>query len=258
MNNLGVTRFNVGNANAIQIIVDNKAQIMVDFGFSHQTHNKSEIQSFMSAIDDIKLIMLTHWDLDHIKGISQFEPPDYQKQWIVPEPIIDKGTLAALRLICYLVTEIQTDKLIIVSQTNNKKIIAETSYFTLGKGSGSGVQNGYTFEGKVWDTRFNALNNLGLLLAIHTSDLTKVLLLPGDCEYSAMPDKMKQPYTHLVATHHGAEINGLALPACTVSPSYCLFCAKVASRFPHMIHVNLLKGNGYTVLPSASLSLILN
>ncbi|WP_108307322.1 MBL fold metallo-hydrolase [Metalysinibacillus jejuensis] len=246
INNFGVTLFDVGNANAIQLSINNKAKAIIDFGFSNQKDNQSEIDAFMKHIEDIDLILLTHWDLDHIKGISQFELPHYHKHWIVPEPKITKVSHSALRLICYLVKKIQTDNLIIVPQKNNRKIIATTSYFTLGKGSGRGTGGSVHRNDTKWLTRYNDLNNLGLVLSLSTKE-GESILFSGDCEYSEFPEDMQIHYTHLIAAHHGAKVDGIALPEDTTANKNVYFCAKMDNKYPHRDHISLLKSYGYTL-----------
>lgn len=246
INNFGVTLFDVGNANAIQLSINNKAKAIIDFGFSNQKDNQSEINAFMKHIEDIDLILLTHWDLDHIKGISQFELPHYHKHWIVPEPKITKVSHSALRLICYLVTEIQTDNLIIVPQTNNRKIIATTSYFTLGKGSGRGKGGSVHRNDTKWVTRYTDLNNLGLVLSLSTKEGESILFC-GDCEYSEFPEDMQIHYTHLIAAHHGAKVNAIALPEDTTAKKNVYFCVKKNSKYPHPNHISLLENYNYNL-----------
>ena len=254
INNFGVTLFDVGNANAIQLSINNKTKAIIDFGFSNQKDNKSEIDAFMKHIEDIDLILLTHWDLDHIKGISQFELPHYHKHWIVPEPKITKVSHAALRLICYLVKKIQTDNLIIVPQKNNRKIIATTSYFTLGKGSGRGKGSSIHRNDTKWVTRYNDLNNLGLVLSLSTKE-GKSILFSGDCEYSEFPEDMQIHYTHLIAAHHGAKVNGIALPEDATANKNVYFCAKMDNEYPHPDHIRLLKNYGYTLNTTKQITL---
>lgn len=253
---MSVSFYNMGNANACQIIVDHKAKVMLDFGFDNKNNYHQEIKTFMATLPTIELIMLSNWDLTNIKGISQFKMYHYKKKWIVPEPLVYKVSHSALRIICYLIKELSQIALTIVSRNLSGQIIVKNEYCTLGKGSGRGNGAVSLYNGERWFVSYSHLNNLGLVMALHPTQETAVLF-PGNCEYSEIPDEMKQSYTLLVASQHGANLNGIALPT-SLSNSACIAFAQQASRYPYKKHLSLLKEKGYEILPLRSQSLLLS
>lgn len=79
------------------------------------------------------------------------------------------------------------------------------------------------------------------------------MLLPGDCEYIEFPQYFMKLYSIIVVPHHGAAINGVALPNQSADAREAIVCVnnKKSSRYPEKKHVNTLEQyKGYKVIPN--------
>lgn len=66
---------------------------------------------------------------------------------------------------------------------------------------------------------------------------------------------MQIHYTHLIAAHHGAKVDGIALPEDTTANKNVYFCAKMDNKYPHPDHIRLLKNYGYTLMQEKQITL---
>lgn len=149
-------------------------------------------------------VILSHWDMDHILGVTFIERKEIFKcTWITPE-VDDKSSVSAQRLAKYIEN---TGNLISIDYgLNGQNLLGHTSgYFNLWKG-----------KGYVAGSKITQENNRGLIVELskfeshvrhYTSDGANKFLLPGDCEYEAMPDSIKNGRYHcLIVPHHGGEM----------------------------------------------------
>lgn len=88
---LNVVVYSVGQGNWIQVKgIDKGREIFsfcFDIGFTITETSKLHEDAIQQAAQEAKksnLIMLSHWDLDHILGVSKLDKVDYEKTWIVP------------------------------------------------------------------------------------------------------------------------------------------------------------------------------
>lgn len=214
--------FNVGQGNWIHINIYSYetiiSKIIFDIGVGNRIEKELRDSITSQASQEIVndcLFILSHWDLDHIKGITELHKSQFEKTWIVPE-IPEKASQSAKRLAAYLIigSNIET---IFVPNSLNGEIIFKNEYFEFGKGYGNGkwhschlCKDGCRVLRK--DISYTAENNLGLILVIKTED--KKMLFPGDCEYIQFPRELvHRNYDALVASHHGATIKQKDLKA---------------------------------------------
>ncbi|MEK5230808.1 hypothetical protein MHB42_03455 [Lysinibacillus sp. FSL K6-0232] len=254
---LNVVVYSVGQGNWIQVKgIDKGSEIFsfcFDIGFTITETSKLHEDAIQQAAQEAKksnLIMLSHWDLDHILGASKLDKVDYEKTWIVPQ-IIDTASESSKRLAAYLAKESNINT-IFVADTFNGAVIFNNDYFVLGKGKGNPagkkVSVGNTYN---WKTKYNDLNNLGLILEVKNNGCS--MLLPGDCEYIEFPSYFMKSYSIIVVPHHGATVNGVALPNKHVQCSEAIACVnlKKTKGYPKRDHVNILQHNkGYKVTPN--------
>lgn len=238
--------YSVGQANWIVIEGDDNASkkfsLTFDIGFKGGKTHKDAIKAARLKTADINLFMLSHWDLDHILGITELSRENFEKPWIVPDPP-KKLSLTAKRLAAYLSKKEGIHPLFVSDELNNEKIF-NTDYFTLGKGNGYGKSDPY--NGKTWATSYTQENNIGLILEIINNQ--KSLLLPGDCEYIRFPKYFRKSYDMIVVSHHGAKLIDIALPDRPKGNCLAYACVnKNDASYPHSDHEDLLQKKGYTV-----------
>lgn len=237
--------YSVGQANWIVIEgndhASKKFSLAFDIGFKGEKKHRDAIEAAQTKTADIDLFMLSHWDLDHILGITKLSRENFQKHWIVPDPP-KKLSLTAKRLAAYLTREKDIHPLFVSDKLNNEKIFS-TNHFTLGKGRGKGNNK---YNNNSWASKYTLENNIGLILEIINNK--KSLLLPGDCDYIKFPEYFMKEYDMIVVPHHGAEIIDIALPDRPKGNRLAYACVnKDDTSYPCPRHKNYLQDKGYTV-----------
>lgn len=242
--------YNIGQANWIQIIGKSnnsrKFSLTFDMGSSITGDKKKYQRNLYEAVDKVKnnnLYMLSHWDLDHIKGVSEIEDEYLKKPWIVPD-LPSKASNAAKRLAAYLIIENDISETFISSTLNGYRIF-DNNFFALGKGHGNGrriVTNG----AYCWKVSYTKANNLGLILEVKNKK--ENILLTGDCEYIEFPTCFIKEYGAIVIPHHGAKVGGISLPD-KIDNKRAIACVGRNSNYPQKNqHVNFLENHkGYIV-----------
>lgn len=81
--------FNEGQANNICIELNNEKYILFDVGLtkSNIERNQSEIKAAIKEYSKIKtgMVVLSHWDIDHILGVAYADNSIYDALWVVPD-----------------------------------------------------------------------------------------------------------------------------------------------------------------------------
>lgn len=184
--------YNVGQGNCNAITNYHcKPYIFYDFGggayqntktYPGNVLNQNEIEFDFS---ETPLIILSHWDWDHMVSILKSEHSDIKKSsWIVPKQQIGISHLkVAIELYNNNKLLVWPDNLpeIRISQLNIQKI--------------NGTDK----------------NNSGLVLTVYlNNDLSQAVLLPADANYDLITMN-SFAYYGLVATHHGASSHNCLL-----------------------------------------------
>lgn len=193
--NLRGVIYNVGQGNFIKINCRNQV-LLFDIGFTisekFADDNNNLINQSSKVVNIIKpnIAILSHWDLDHIIGVTYMEP-EYiysNNYWIAPYPV-EKTSVSAKRLCVYLMH--QSNIYLVKNQYG--QWIGGNSYLNLWKGRGEANQ-------------FTRKNNIGLVLTIETNNPKQIMLFAGDCEWNQMPPELfEQKYRFIVVSHHGAK-----------------------------------------------------
>ncbi|MCT4662638.1 MAG: hypothetical protein N4A40_12325 [Tissierellales bacterium] len=150
-----------------------------------------------------ELVILSHWDVDHILGVAECKDDIYNAVWITPDLnyATSQFSLAALRLNYYLS---KTTELINVDNSFAKKKVYSGSNIKIYKSSGEDNSN----KNKTVDENYcggysNKKNNIGLVLELEYNN--KKLLSPGDSDYLALAREIKtSTYNYLIVPHHGS------------------------------------------------------
>lgn len=151
-----------------------------------------------------RLIILTHWDFDHIKGSycladSIFDNEDDKAAfWIAPECFEREKSFTIQRLAVYLYCQ---GKLCMIGRQFNNQQVISTNIMHIYKG------NVNIMEQDIYSTSPQFKNNHGLLIALSLTG--KRILFPGDCMYSAWPEHLWTiaEIDYLIIPHHGAKLS---------------------------------------------------
>ncbi|HBZ6637257.1 MBL fold metallo-hydrolase [Clostridium botulinum] len=217
--------FNVGQANNICIKLNNQKHIFFDVGLtkSKVERNQSEIKSAIKEYSEIKadMVVLSHWDIDHILGLAYLDNSIYDALWIVPDlwGLMKYGykkngvfkfkyiSDSAKRLLKYL--DYKNNKNLLIIDEDWKRDCIYNSInnniclWTGERKSVKGINNAKQ------PYCINEANNFGLILTIKNK---KNVLLPGDCDYSTMPDKIwETKYEYLVTSHHCSKMSKIPM-----------------------------------------------
>lgn len=185
-----LTVYNVGQGNFVYLHANNNYyKVAFDVGIDIKCDNYND--NIEKLLPDA--IILSHWDLDHILGIKLLKDNVMSISWLAPDikELEGKSSLSARRLAAYLA---KNEKLCMISKDFNNKNVFKGKYNELYKGSGTG--------------KYSTINNNhGLLLKLCMNGFD--VILPGDCEYSAWPQKIsffKNKYDVMVLPHHGGSM----------------------------------------------------
>ncbi|MEJ8553542.1 hypothetical protein [Tepidibacter sp. Z1-5] len=207
------TMFNVGQGLCSYVSLNRNYGIFFDVGF---TKIKRDTKAFLNK-DAFKtripkIIILSHWDLDHILGVSYCNKEIYNRIWIAPDinEIKTKDrSISALRLSKYLqLREALNNFGILPSSSAFKKylFLINNSFDgqTVYKNKNIILHKGYNDERAVNGKKYsNYKNNFGLLLELKNK---RNLLLTGDTDYYRMPKSIKSTmFNFLQVPHHGAD-----------------------------------------------------
>ncbi|MCL2638444.1 MAG: MBL fold metallo-hydrolase [Oscillospiraceae bacterium] len=200
--------YNVGQGNCVYIEGKNSStknsKFLFDVGYStkpSEWDDKYRVEymrdRYFSHFEP-DVIILSHWDLDHVMGVCLLDDDVFNKSWIAPNlNVFTTKTVGASRLAAYLHKK---EKLLLVDADYVGKRIFKDKSFELWHGNGAA----------------NSQNNRGLIITLTTDE--KTILLSGDCEYSFLPSSINidnVAYNYVVVPHHGAKMK---VPNCC--PSY--------------------------------------
>lgn len=201
--------YNVGQGFCGYIRGRKKKRMLVDIGMDQRYFRKYSLNKAQSLplsdkriitrnyryINQTKphIVFLTHWDIDHLFGISLVDGTKFPDIWIAPSVVETKRHQWFLcRLLAYLHRNRYT--LIMIGENFNGDEVWDNGFLTIYKGK-TGM------KGRKSDNR--KYNDQGLILTIKND-----IIFPGDCAYVAWPQKLKIPkheYSVLMAAHHGGE-----------------------------------------------------
>ena len=172
-----VTIYNVGQGNWSKINATgsdgSSLDIIYDIGIGSSKNlslTKQIARKAASEIIDNHIFILSHWDLDHIKGVIDLSENQFNTNWIVPN-LPDTLSFPAIRLALFLYKS-QRDNVVFVSDELYNQKIFSNKYIALGKGEGKelgkdAIRNGHKFK-----TSYTVNNNFGLVLSIRSNDKT--------------------------------------------------------------------------------------
>lgn len=209
--------YNVGQAACNYIYLDNNKRIMFDIGYSYRKKDYTDIYIHKNkfVFENCKpyLIILSHWDLDHILGVAYSKDVIFEVPWIAPSmENLQNGqySVSAARLAKYLSWK---NKLYLIEEDLNGENVFDSDSFQIWKGKGKDNAKRLKKNGKIVTVNgieisgLNKANNIGLIIRLKTNNNT--MLLPGDCEYEMMPKKVYNHsirYENMIIPHHGSRM----------------------------------------------------
>lgn len=256
-----VTIYNVGQANNVTIELDKGKYIFFDIGLtkSKVERNQPEIKSAIREYSKVKpqIVVLSHWDIDHILGVPYADDSIYNALWIVPDLWglmryrSGRGLFkfkyisdSAKRLLKYL-DFINRPNLIIIDEnwsqdciyiSNNKELSIWTGKRQIEKGIND-AKEPYSIS---------IANNFGLIMTVRNK---KGILLPGDCDYSVIPNAIwRDNYAYLIASHHCSKMSKIPLSKSSSNKKAILSYGVANSyKHPNLQHIRELVDIGYQI-----------
>lgn len=247
--NCNIKIYNVGDGNCIYIYCSNGSRILFDIGqncnpYSHDWHDCSilRVQSYIGRIKPHNVI-LSHWDLDHVIGVVFAQQHVFEVPWIAPDlnSIPEKQiSMGALRVAKYLELK---NKLNLININNKNNCIFSKGCISLWEGKGTlGVAH----------TSLTETNNSSLVMEI-TNLNGDLILLPGDCEYLCLPDRLNfitKRYKYLIVPHHCSDMDTTLLNGNSFGQDYAIISAgRYNTERPYKAHLEYLENTcKYTVI----------
>ncbi len=198
-NGIDVRIYNVGQANCCYCDFE-KRKALFDIGITYISSQIETVSSIKNAITSeistlkVDDVILSHWDLDHILGVTYNSSCMNKKTWIAPDPnVLYKANssnigISQLRLLNYLHV-VGRSKIMLVDTSAKEKELFTSDVLSI-------------YLGSPKKRNLNALNNGGLIAKINNKEN---LLIPGDCENDFMPSAVTSAtYDHVIVSHHGS------------------------------------------------------
>lgn len=203
--------YNVGQANCAYIRSDNNLYtMMIDIGADKRFIRRKIIHESDALAENGKIIernyryignthpkviILTHWDMDHLLGVCLLDKESFQANWIAPD-VAENNRMALFlkRLILYLY---QSHSLLMIGKEFNGKKVWSNDFISIYKGI-TGIR------GRSSKSKKN--NDQGMIITIKNK-----IIFPGDCAYLAWPrelDISRHTYQYLIVPHHGGRGRG--------------------------------------------------
>ena len=256
-----VTVYNVGQGYCASIIMKSGNTVFSDIGLSK---NKRELGlgTVCKAKREIRRIkpsavVLSHWDLDHILGVTNAAGDIYDAVWVVPDVFIsgingnkypDYMSTSAKRLLKYLDWR-NGDKLIRVSDRFKRELVYQNSQETISIWAGERCPiNGINRKNERYT--ITAANNFGLMLFLENKVSA---LLPGDCDYIVLPKPLlRKEINYLVAPHHCSKMSQPNITPATRGKKKAILTYGLYNTFghPNQVHMDELAQMGYEILPT--------
>lgn len=237
--------YKIGNGNLISLN-GNSFVMMYDIGY-HSIQSKDEkrtkygnaIKSFKSIKPNV--VILSHWDDDHIMGCAYARSELFECPWFAPE-IEKKNAIGAKRLAAYLTVK---NKLTVIQRQKDARKLVEIC------GTNS-VINFYVGENKKKGS-ITKENCGGIVVEIKNRNRGKTVesLFCGDVPYEAISTVLWNcrsiGYDNLLVPHHGSKMECKSLKI--KQHANAIVCGNNKKNRPECSHKNSLEagGKGYNI-----------
>lgn len=254
--------YNVGQGYCASIIMHSDRTVFSDMGLSKNPQElclrkvryaKSQIRKLTPPI----AVVLSHWDLDHILGVTNAADNIYDAVWIVPDIYTSNKTTraypkyistSAKRLLKYLDWRNSTG-LIRISDEFKRQMVYQNGQkaFSIWTGERRPIHGKNQKNERYTITE---ANNFGLILFLRSQ---YTALLPGDCAYEVLPDPLtSREINHLVAPHHCSKMSSPNIMPATRGKKKAILTFGIYNTFghPNPLHKDELTKLGYEILPT--------
>lgn len=244
--------YKVGNGNCIYNYGKKGTKEMrffYDIGFDMSAYigknpTKRSKNQYIKALYSIghmkpECVILSHWDEDHFRACVYANKAVFEKKWVAPYIYTSENKANAKRLFLYLY---KIGSLMVVQRGIARDIVVQ-----------HGVQRKMTlFVGKRQkgtDKKITKCNCEGIALYLEndTARYGKIkCLMQGDVPYMSLPLQTnfakENPYTYLVAPHHGAEMDCSMLMGALKKDGQAVICCTndTSKNRPEINHLNAL------------------
>ncbi len=216
-----VNVYNVGQGNCTALVtVLNNPLLYFDVGGGSNGCIRTYPAGFRVCHTDLKPVILSHWDDDHIIS-AYFDPNLLHHKWLAPV----QGNLSntAMHIAQFLI--------------NNGRLIRWNHNIPYIDFSGNRIIkcNG--------STRYKNSSGLALYVQYQPGDY---VILPGDATYTKIPNKPTGNFIGLVASHHGSRGSMHGMPTATL-PGMIAYSAGNQTRplHPHPVAVRSYTRHGW-------------
>lgn len=250
-----VNIYKVGQANCNYIYFDNYKRIMFDVGYTYIKENSDNPKISIAQPPSRcrpHLVILSHWDLDHILGVVLCEKTIFDINWIAPD--MEKlpnyqYSVSASRLAKYLCWK---NILFLIDEDLKGENVFYSESFQIWKGLGDKGNNNDC--GNIYNNvtkKLNKANNFGLIITLNNNN--NQVLLSGDCEYQMLPCEIYNRnirYKYMLVPHHGSKMK-LICPKLksSINDDHYAFISYGYNHYGHYDkeHKTFLENMGYNV-----------
>lgn len=244
--------YKVGNGNCIYNYGKKgtkETRFFYDIGFDMSAYigknpikrSKNQYIKALYSIGHMKpeCVILSHWDEDHFRACVYANKAVFEKKWVAPYIYTSENKANAKRLFLYLY---KIGSLMVVQRGIARDIVVQ-----------HGAQRTMTlFVGKRQpgtDKKITKCNCEGIALYLEndTARYGKIkCLMQGDVPYMSLPQQTnfakENPYTYLVAPHHGAEMDCSMLMGALKKDGQAVICCTndTSKNRPEINHLNAL------------------
>ena len=245
-----IESFNVGDGNCIYITATGKSKkkFYFDIGYRYicslTTEEGEVISHYPYAENHLNtrkpdMVILSHWDLDHILGVVYAGEHIFMIPWIAPDLNDDAhpAKASAKRLAKYLELRGQLNLIPLTTKKFTKKgrQIFKNDKATIGMAKGGGM--------------LTKINNTGIVIRMEGEE--GYTLLAGDAEYSTWPScistiKVPPKCSYLLVPHHASNMIYKGVPVTDSLQGRAIICASGDNeKHPLFTHLLELTKKGY-------------
>lgn len=264
--------YNVGQGNCAAIEMEAGGNIFADIGLTNDVIELSSknIEKSKQKISDVspEVVILSHWDLDHILGVTNAADCIYDSTWVVPDlwGLMKYTSKKRNGQINYTYISDSAKRLLKYLDWRNKKrlLVVDDTF------ANSLIYSNPTENVSIWSgTRkcksglnerkqkycITPTNNFGLIIHLKRNYSA---LLPGDCDYGVLPnDLVVKEINYLIVPHHCSKMSKPNIK-CSEDKAVAVLSYGLHNKHNHpdMLHMKQLFDEGFEIVPTISRAVI--
>ncbi len=244
--------FKVGNGNLIELITSDNSEIMFDVGYHRYyslANKRNQYNGSITAIKHLKpkMVILSHWDTDHIIGSAYANKDFFECIWIAPE-LTEKESINAKRLASY-VTALSKNKpdstgLYLAKREDQERIVVTYA---------NSQTNVTLYMGHYMSKAKNSPSNCkGLVLKCinKRNDKDFISIFHGDVPYKCVENtlwKGTKQCNILIVPHHGAQNDTSCIKVDKNAYQKAIVCGNKKENRPNSKHAKELEDKGFKI-----------